>query len=295
MKKYYQIILYLLIFLLACTNQQKHEEEIKNLTMNMKENNKPIKLQEYYRFPSPKDVMGSMRDVNIEFNSKILLSSEKIPNVVGSINQQLLMGMYFTNFGYSLAEKKYNLSRKYFKNLLALGADTRLTDYIDPGLQQRIEKNHDNIDSLEMVSDEVYQSIFNYLEVSESEQTIAMVSAGSIIEALHVGFGIVNNCENIPYELSQKIAAQKYTLANLISYMDDISMNETALHVRDTLFEILILFDEIPVKKSATKVKKQSGSIILSGGETFTITGELCTKIKKKIAAARSGILDSSF
>jgi hypothetical protein len=295
MKKCCQSIFILLVILLGCTNQQEHEEEINKLTREIEESHKPIKQQVYYRFPSPKDIMTSMQDMDVGFNHEVLLPVDNLPKVVGSINQQLLMGMYFTNFGYSLANKKFNLSREYFENLLELGAETRLTEYMDPNLYQRIEKNYDNVDSLETISDEVYQSIFNYLEVSGSEQTIAMISAGSMIEALHVGIGLMNDCETIPDELSQKLAAQKFTLSNLISFMDDITMNKQTHQVRDTLYEILVLFKRIPVKKSATKVEKEAGSVILSGGETFTITGDLCNKIRDKVDSAREGILASDY
>jgi len=155
----------------------------------------------------------------------------------------------------------------------------------------KVEDNLSNPDSLLLVANNSYNSIIEYLEQNEQGDKVGITAAGGWIETMYI---VVNSTD---YDKDKKslsrLADQKLTLDNLLSYLDEYQSNQDVSGILETLKELKTIYSDLSETKKDGKVclqKNTNGKMILKGGSKVSMTQEQFILVKKEVNKVRNKI-----
>ncbi len=247
----------------------------------------------YYRFPSPEEMLNVINSEKLVFNPDLITPIQSADNFLSTKSQSLNLGVYIADMAYITLFKRTNEAYKYFQIIYKLSDKLRISAAFDPTLMTRMDNNLKNMDTLEILANEAYTDISDYLVRYEKERVFAVISIGGYVESLYLALNIVKEYD-VNNEVVQRISDQKLVLENLIkyaeTYQDDINVKES-LEMIQPLRDI---FSELEVKSSSTEVQKDDqGKLIVSGGNRIIITKNQFENLKKQTQKIRNKIVES--
>jgi hypothetical protein len=239
--------------------------------------------QEYISIPSPDEMFSFMKAVGGAGKSVSNLNNpDNYKNYIDTKSKALNFGVYATDFLYCSTFDYGAEGLKYFVNVKKLGDDLGISGAISEGTAERIKKNIGKNDSLSDISSTLYYSAIAELEKSDKASVLSLVIAGGWIESMNLVTNMVKKYD-AKNPAIERIAEQKYTLDNLISYLDRYKEDANVAAVNAQLGELKAVYDQLKEEAAAGTVTAKDGKKVLGGGSTITMTEEQYKAISEKV------------
>lgn len=247
----------------------------------------PEEPHEYYQVPAPDEMFSFIRDIGGEGKSTAYLNlPDNYKNYVETKSKALNFGIYATDFLYCSTFDYGAEALKYFVNVKKLGDELGISGAISEATAERIKQNIGKTDSLTEISNTVYFSSISDLEKSDKANVLALVIAGGWIESLYLVTSMTKkySADNLAIN---RVAEQKYTLENLLGYLQRWETDANVTSVIGQLKELNGLFSELKEETMSGTVSAKNGKTILGGGTKISITEAQYKSISEKIKSIR--------
>ena len=240
--------------------------------------------QEYISIPSPDEMFSFMKTIGGEGKSTANLNNpENIKNYIDSKSKALNFGIYATDFLYCSTFDYGSEALKYFVNVKKLGDELGISGAINQSVADRIKKNIGNNDSLGDISNTLYFAAISNLEQTDKASSLSLVIAGGWIESMNLVTNMVKKYKAGSPAID-RIAEQKYTLDNLIGYLDKYKDDANVTAVIGQMNDLKSVFDQLKEETVSGTISAKKGKKVLGGGTKISITEDqykaICEKIK---------------
>jgi len=274
-------------FLSSCGNSNENADNSKTDTIKVDtsamKNTAPEQLQEYISIPAPDEMFSFMKAIGGEGKSLTYVNpTDNAKNYVDTKSKALNFGIYATDFLYCSTFDYGSEALKYFVAVKKLGDDLGISGVINQSTADRIKNNIGKNDSLTDISNTLYFSAVSELEKSEKASSLALVITGGWVESMHLVTNMVKKFKaNSP--ALDRIAEQKYTLDNLIGYLDKYKSDANVAAVQAQLNELKSVYDQLKEEKTSGSVSSKGGKKVLGGGTKISINEQQYKAISEKI------------
>ena len=239
--------------------------------------------QEYISIPAPDEMFSFMKDIGGAGKSTNYLNNpDNYKNYVDTKSKALNFGIYATDFLYCSTFDYGAEGLKYFVNVKKLGDDLGISGAISEATADRIKKNIGKNDSLTSISNTLYFSAVSELEKSDKASVLALVITGGWIESLNLVTNMVPKFK-ADNPAIDRIAEQKYTLDNLLGYLDKYKADANVAAVMGQLNELKSVYSQLKEESTSGTVSMKGKKKVLGGGTKITITEPQYKAISEKI------------
>lgn len=247
----------------------------------------PDEPQEYISIPTPDEMFSFIKEIGAAGKSPNFLNNpDNIKNYVETKSKALNFGIYATDFLYCSTFDYGNEALKYFVNVKKLGDEMGISGVISQSTADRIKNNIGKNDSLIDISNALYFSAISELEKSDKASLLALVIAGGWVESMYLVTNMTKKFKaNDP--AIDRIAEQKYTLDNLIDYLNKYSSDANVASVISQLNELKTVYDQLKEEAASGTISAKEGKKVLGGGTRITITEEQYKAISEKVKNIR--------
>ncbi|MBN2610608.1 MAG: hypothetical protein JXB00_03550 [Bacteroidales bacterium] len=241
----------------------------------------------YYRFPSPEEMFSYLDSTGLQFNKGLLNPYANIDSYIETFYQSLNMGIYNADLAYISLFQRYKESLDYLQTIYILSERLRISEAFNKNLVFRIENNIRNNDSLEVISDDAFNGIINFLSKNKKEDVFALISMGGFIEFMHLSLSLCGEYspEN---KVIQKIADQKLVFNNILKFAHQYS-NERNIQKMIGLVEPLTQFYNKVQEETgkATVTKAPEGKLVFGAKKKSMLSENDFYKLKELISDIR--------
>ncbi|MCT4582181.1 MAG: hypothetical protein N4A35_12285 [Flavobacteriales bacterium] len=204
--------------------------------------------------------------------------------------QGLNMGVYGADLTYATVFNKTTETSFYLSCVTKLGRKLGVEQVFNEDVNERIQDNVENRDSMQVIVNETFWELDAYLKEQGRENVSSLVVAGGWIESLYLAVQFVKaNPEN--EEMRQRIAEQKYSLDNLVGLIKSYKNKAGVDEVLASLLELKEVFDKIEEKKTAGGSTAEDGSMLIGSVITLDVTDELMNEIIERVEEIRTEIV----
>lgn len=274
-------------FLASCGNsEEKSDTNSADSTASVKDSSAAMtsgQPEEYYQVPAPDEMFGFMKDLGGAGKSTAYLNSpDNAKNYVDTKSKALNFGIYATDFLYCSTFDFGAEALKYFVNVKKLGDDLGISGVINQSMADRIKKNIGKNDSLTDLSNSLYFSSIAELEKGDKASTLSLVITGGWVESVYLVTNMAKKFKADDPAIG-RVAEQKYTLENLLGYLDKYKSDANVSDVAGQLNELKGVFAQLKEETSSGAVSAKNSKKVLGGGTKITITEEQYKAISEKI------------
>jgi uncharacterized protein YdcH (DUF465 family) len=211
-----------------------------------------------------------------------LNNPDNIKNYIDTKSKALNFGIYATDFLYCSTFDFDGI--KYFVNVKKLGDELGISGVISESMQDRIKKNMGKNDSLMDISNSLYFSAVAELEKSDKASVLALVIAGGWVESMNLVTNMVKKYK-ADNPAMDRIAEQKYTLDNLIAYLEKSKADANVAAVISQLNDLKGAYDQLKEESTKGSMTANKGKKVLGGGTKITMTEAQYKTITEKVKA----------
>jgi hypothetical protein len=290
---------YLLLFCLpaammfsGCGESERPDEAETTDTVKTEEKPAATANETFFQVPSPGEMLTFIKMVGGKNNRNVSFlnppANEK--NYADSKSRALNFGIYSCDLSYCSIFDIGSETIKYFKIIKTMGDQLGVSTAIKPEILKRIEQNIGKVDSLAVITDDVYFSSFEALESSQQGPVLALVVAGGWIESVYIASNLAKYEANSP--VIERLADQKYTLENLIEFLKKHEADPNVAAVKKDFDGLMTEFNKI----NEVEVKKGNGAdgkATLQGGKQLVISEEVYKSITSKVGQIRNSYTQS--
>jgi len=239
----------------------------------------------FFQVPSPGEMLAFIKTVGGKNNKNVsfLNSPDNQKKYTDNKFKSLNFGIYSCDLSYCSIFEIGSEALKYFKVVKQLGDQIGVSSAISPEVLKRLEGNIGNVDSLSVITDDVYFSSFESLEASKQGPTLSLVVAGGWIESLYIASSLAKYDTKSP--VVERLADQKYTLDNLIEFLKKYQSDANVASVLIQFTELQAEFNKIGEKEATAA---DNTKYVLGGGKELAITADQYKAIIEKIKTLRN-------
>jgi len=294
--KFIQYPFIALLFLASCnsSNEEKPtvidvpatEKEAMEQTLNDKDRLDKTK-QIYAVLPTPIETSVMLRDAGVIYNSSTLTAPEKAFEYQTSLAQAFNLGIYGSDLSFAAAYGQQGDLVSYLGSIKVLGDNLNITNVFNEALINDVEENIENQTELLRLISEAYWSANNDLNQGERGALSALILAGSWVEALSIGLGVIADNPNSD-AIIEKIGQQRYTLELILEVLEDASTDEGVKGVYEDLNAINAIYEKMPYTGEEFDVEDPvTGDIKKGVLKNVQISEEVLEELKTKTFLVR--------
>ncbi len=291
-------IVFVFVFLLLILSSCKKETKKKSPDAGFKKDSITLTSQEktkdiYFRYPSAREMIEYIKTENLPYKPNLVNPVDNIEKYHNTRAKTLNLGVYLADLSYLILYEKTKNTEDYFNAVFNLSSELRIKVPEEEKLVKRITENLYNNDSLIHIAEQYHTRIIDYLRNTGQEKTLAVISTGSYIEGLYLTLNLIGNYSDYQ-ETVRKIVDQKYAFKNLAMFAQEYKEDLNISYSVNYLNEINAFFDQLPVIKEKTVVKRnKEHNLVIEGGEKTIISRENFMDLKEKIDTIRTEIVQN--
>lgn len=238
---------------------------------------------EYISIPAPDEMFSFIKEIKgMETSTVYLNNPNHYKNYADTKSQALNFGIYAADFLYCSIFNYGAEALKYFTSIKKLGDNLGISGSIDEDVAKRIKANIGRNDSLTEISNALYFSTISELEQSDKASALALVIVGGWIESMHLVTNTVKTYDAKNPALT-RIAEQKYTLDNLLGYLDKYKSDENIAAVTVQLNELKNVFAQLTEETTASTISSKGSKKVFGGGTKVLMTEDQYKAISETI------------
>jgi hypothetical protein len=231
----------------------------------------------FFSLPSPTEMTTLIKAKGFQFDPSKLVATANVDKYTGETRQAVMLGVYGADLSYASVFDQKQMSMEYFAAAQKLARQMDADGVITSELIERMEKNQENRDSMLNIISEAYADMNDHLKEKDRIEVSAMVITGGWLEALYLStqYGADGNAE-----LRQRIAEQKYSLNNLMNYLEKFGDSPALKELKTDLTSLHDAYNSVSENKGKTSANKDaSGKMVIGSTTTLAIDDATLAKI----------------
>jgi len=282
-----------IIFLASCENEKSNtiSEIDKIVENNVKSEERTEKIENIiYNIPSPTETVSILKRAGAKYVFDFPNDPLKVDDYQTTTQKGLNMGIYGADLTYATVFNKTTETSFYLSCVTKMGKKLNVENVFNEDVNERIQDNVDNRDSMQVIINETFWELDAYLKEQERENVSALIIVGGWIESLYIATQFVKlNPEN--EEMKQRVAEQKYSLNNLTGLVKGYNNKSGMEEVLSSLDELKSIFDEIDEKKE--KATNTNSDVVMIGNKiTLEMSDDLLKKLITRVEEIRNEIVN---
>jgi hypothetical protein len=244
-----------------------------------------------FMVPSPMQIADLIKKSGAAYNKDILNPTANLSKYSDASKQALNLGVYGADLGYITMYDNSGDAMEYYKTVVQLGDQLKITGSFDKGLMDRFNANIGKKDSILTLVGEAYRRSDNFLRESEQDYLAALILTGGWIESIYFSLNVYKQKPDPAVAI--RIGEQKNTVAGLIKVLKGLDKPENAELIR--LLEVLnVEYQKVQIKYTfAEPIHDDAKKTTTINGKTdVNITPELINSLTEKVNAVRNYIIN---
>jgi hypothetical protein len=231
----------------------------------------------FFSIPSPVEMSSLIKQNGYQFDQGKLVATANVDKYTGESRQAVMLGIYGADLSYTAIFDQKQLTTEYFAAAQKLARQMDADGTITPELLERLEKNQANRDSMLNIISEAYSDLNGYLKEKDRVEVSAMVVAGGWLEALYLSTQYSGDGNSA---MRQRIAEQKYSLNNLMGYLEKFGDTPSLQELKTDLSRLQEAYGAVAENKGKTSTSKdESGKMVIGTSSTITMDDAALSKI----------------
>jgi len=231
----------------------------------------------FFSIPSPVEMSSLIKQNGYQFDQGKLVATANVDKYTGESRQAVMLGIYGADLSYTAIFDQKQLTTEYFAAAQKLARQMDADGTITPELLERLEKNQANRDSMLNIISEAYSDLNGYLKEKDRVEVSAMVVAGGWLEALYLSTQYSGDGNSA---MRQRIAEQKYSLNNLMGYLEKFGATPSLQELKTDLSRLQEAYGAVAENKGKTSTSKdESGKMVIGTTSTITMDDAALSKI----------------
>lgn len=286
----------LAIGIYSCSNAEKKEQSqvIDQPTGN--DSSSYLNSNIEFLLPSPEDLLGLIFKNEIKYNPEFILQPRLEKNIVNSNIQALIMGVYITDFSYSLLYNDINRSSKSLEAIKRLSENIGIGGLFNDRFFKKLEENLNNIDSMKIMFSDFSENSFSTLSETGNKELLSLIAMGVSIESIYLGYETSKNksFDNSlkPFFIEQRMVFENFYM-NYMNYNKDKEDLKSFNNSLNTFYSLFKLNVWLIVDKYSVLKKDSSFSIDVS--YTLKTNQENVSELGKCLQTLRSNLVDLKY
>ena len=294
MKTNQLLIIFSVFFsLVSCTN--KNETPVEVSSKDPIEVGKSKKMEAvYYSIPSPMETTIILKKNYPKFSSDFLFPNIDIHKVHDNQTIALVLGLISTDLNYAMLSEKRLETNRLINQVIEIAQILHLDGIVNTSIKERVEKNLNNKDSMQIIIGNTFWEIENKLKADHKEKLSALIVAGGWAEGLYLACNMSDyDSKNKP--LQKMIADQKIVHENLIELISDFTYDEIIeenfiTHIIN-MKEIFGNIKKMEIEKNPSVEKENFDEIVIGNYFNLKFEKEDINEIHQSINNLRQTIL----
>jgi hypothetical protein len=244
-----------------------------------------------FMVPSPMQIADLIKKSGAAYNKDILNPIANLSKYSDASKQALNLGVYGADLGYITMYDNSGDAMEYYKTVVQLGDQLKITGSFDKGLMDRFNANIGKKDSILTLVGEAYRRSDNFLRESEQDYLAALILTGGWIESIYFSLNVYKQKPDPAVAI--RIGEQKNTVAGLIKVLKGLDKPENAELIR-LLEELNVEYQKVQIKYTfAEPIHDDAKKTTTINGKTdVNITPELINSLTEKVNAVRNYIIN---
>jgi len=292
MSRYILFILGLgILITTSCTNEKEKEKKIDSFDVSV-EGTKTNDFDLMFSAPSPVEIFSLFEDSELKFNSNLLSNPKNFEEKTSLSSLNTSLGVYMADVAYLNIFNQFELMTSYLDGIFYIADKLNLSGIYNQFDFKKVFSDMNNPDSLELLSNNLFVTITNYMTETDNEKTLCIVYYSSYIELLYLVFNSIDEFDgNLP--IIQHITLQSSSLNDLYKFSNKFSDDEDIKVMREDLSKINKVWGECEVVKSETNTSEtENGELSIGGGNTLKLTESQFLQLKTTISELRGKIIE---
>jgi type III secretion system FlhB-like substrate exporter len=250
----------------------------------------------FYSIPSPRETIEIIEDAGAVFDVQLTNDPSKLDSYTSKTERALNMGVYGADVNYCTAFNKTSDVMMLLACTRTLGDQLGLASVFNQNVQDRLNDNRDDADSVQSIITATFWEIESKLQDDGRPELAALIVIGGWIEGLYIACGQAKiNMEN--QAMIDQIAGQQVALNHIIGLAgqyQETSENATNEKIKDLLIsleELRGLYDKIEVTESAGSGGETDGIPTIGKKIERNMSAELLQEITVMVFKMRDGIV----
>ena len=240
----------------------------------------------FFSIPAPMEMVSLIKGIGYAYDGSLLNPVESATRYTGEVSQAVNLGIYGADLNYAAMFDQKQESMNYLAVSKRMAREMGVDGALNDDIIERMQTNQDNRDSLLKIVSEAYSDLNGYLKENDRIEVSALVVAGGWLEALYLS---TRYTQNDNAELNKRIAEQKFSLTNLINYVNEFGEMEQLAEMKADLLDLQTVFDKISIETSTTELRKEKdGMVVIGNRNKVTMTPETLKEIATKVAEIRT-------
>jgi hypothetical protein len=249
----------------------------------------------FYSIPSPRQTIDIITQAGAVFDVQLTNDPRKIDDYTEKTARALNMGVYGADVNYCSAFNKTADVMMLLACTRTLGDQLGLQSVFDQHVQDRLNDNRDNPDSVQTIITNTFWEIESKLQDDGRPELAALIVIGGWIEGMNIACGQAKiNLEN--QQMIDRISEQDVALNNVLALAGKYqttneATNEAIKEILVKLEDLKISFDKIEVTQSDGSGGSINGVPVIGKKIERNLTPELLEEITVKVFNLRNIIV----
>ena len=244
-------------------------------------------------FPSPIETSMIIQNAGNKFNSELLLPTKKIDRFVSSYDKAMAMGAYGGDMGYINIYEKSFVAAEFLAAIRLLSVDLEIDRFFDFEDMIRMAKSSSNIDSLQQMSTESFNSMEKYLREKGRNELSVLIVFGTWLEGSYIISYIAKG--NMTEEMQNRVAEQKGSVEKIYEILEANSEDKYFANLARQIKPLNELYEKVTIETimREPEMKEVDGQLVfIDNSETKIVTPEgIVDKIVEESINLRNKLL----
>lgn len=285
------LILLLICGLAFCSNPTQKSNEAK-LDESVQVEIQPLlnsKIE--YLLPSPDEIIGIIAGKDIQYSPSLVLDYKLDPRIINSDIQALILGVYISDFSYSLLYNDYIRNSKYIETIKEFSDKVGVGGVFNENFFYRLTNSMNSIDSLRAIYLDFSKKSFNSLSESSSKESLSLIAMGASIESIYLGYQILKD-KAFDKSLKPFLIQQRMFFDNFYQIYSSFNIHKKNLsHFNNDIetfntnfkLNIWLVVDKNRVSKSDSTTSLEVKYTVKTNIESINSLGVDIVKIREKL------------
>ncbi len=244
-----------------------------------------------FMMPSPIQIAELIKKSGALYDKNILNDPANVSKYSDELKRSLNMGVYGADLGYITMYDNSGDALNYYKTVMTLGEQLKITGSFDKGIMERFGKNVGKKDSILNLVGEAYRRSDDFLKDGQRDQVGGLIITGGWVESIFFATSVYK--QKPTPEIATRIGEQKNTVAGLIKLIKGYNREEYAPLIK-LLEDLNAVYQTIEIRYTFAEPTHDEGAHLttINGQTEVKITDEQLKGLTEKITAIRNYIIN---
>ncbi len=206
-------------------------------------------------FPSPVEMAVLIKDMDVAFSMKYLVSTEVVDEYDTNIKKALGLGVLSADLGYLNIYGKTGQIIDYITVIKRIADDLRVGQFFDFQTLKRLATNNENLDSLMFLSVSSYHQMDEHLRNNNRSNLSALVVTGVWIQGVYLSTQVVKEKYNA--SIADRIGENKIILDNLLNILKIFKKDPAFQNLVTELEQLQSAYEPVKITYEMGKTEKK--------------------------------------